>query len=388
MRMRIWGVGLGVALTSVLGSCSSVPTTTAEVPTSNTASVSLFADVSEINDLEELVASETPVTRVGTRNSGIPLTESGVVGGVSGSYLTTFTLTQDTEVDIQFSGDNGRTSLLSREGGASFWLDGGALRPSVYLNGRQFRTAYAAAAAGLDVTYSSSGPSNIVNIQGTLPAGTYTVSILPLFNNSVAAFDLSMTASGSGSITPFAREVVDITVGEWNFWQQGSAKETDNGYYQRVGEYWQVGTGLNYDGRDTDVPWSAAFTSWVMKTAGAGNEFNYNASHSRYIVPTIENRKSGDLNAGFVGWRLNEYAPTLGDLVCYARQSGVGYDTPAPYQSHCDVVVAVNATNIEVIGGNVSNSVTKKTVPIDFNGYVDDVRDTTYDWFVVIQNNL
>src|SRR5689334_1372459 len=45
-------------------------------------------------------------------------------------------------------------------------------------------------------------------------------------------------------------------------------RETDAGYYQKVGTYWRQGTGQHLDGRDTGTPWSATFISYVMRTAG------------------------------------------------------------------------------------------------------------------------
>jgi hypothetical protein len=51
--------------------------------------------------------------------------------------------------------------------------------------------------------------------------------------------------------------------------------------------------------------------------------------------------------------------------------------------SHCDLVVAKRSNEIDVIGGNVSDSVTKKTLKLDANGKV---KDATRPWFVVIKN--
>gem|GEM_PF-7009058 len=73
------------------------------------------------------------------------------------------------------------------------------------------------------------------------------------------------------------------------------------------------------------------------------------------------------------------------DLVGYARQDGVGFDTPAPYNSHTDIVVAVRDGEIDVIGGNVSDSVTLKTLQIDDQGRL---TDSSEDWFVVLSNQL
>ena len=87
-----------------------------------------------------------------------------------------------------------------------------------------------------------------------------------------------------------------------------------------------------------------------------------------------------------MAYRLSEKPVSLGDLVCYSRQSGVDYDTTGSYKSHCDIVVKINKRKgtADVIGGNVSDGVTKKIIRIDRNGYL---TDTNNDWFTIIKIN-
>jgi peptidoglycan hydrolase-like protein with peptidoglycan-binding domain len=191
----------------------------------------------------------------------------------------------------------------------------------------------------------------------------------------------NLPQNGSAS-SSFGDAIVDIAYDEWGFFSQGTLKETDEGAWQRIADYWQS-VNLNYTGQDTDVPWSAAFISWVMQEAGAGDRFEYNASHSYYIEDAIQDRNANDPEAVFFGYSLDEYSPEVGDLVSYSRQDGVGYGTPAPYQSHSDIVVAKRDGEIDVIGGNVSDSVTLKTLEIDSEGRL---IDTSYDWFAVLRN--
>lgn len=190
--------------------------------------------------------------------------------------------------------------------------------------------------------------------------------------------------------------VVRIAKDEWEGWNKpligidGKVKnkggfESDKGYSERVGRYWKEGTNMNYDGKDRQVPWSATFISWIMKKAGAGNKFVYNASHSKYITDSIANRKNGKYNEAFVGYKINEIAPKIGDLVCYSRQSGVDYDTKGSYKSHCDLVVKKSKNQLELIGGNVLQAVTKRIVSIDSKGMI---TDKNKDWFAVIKTNI
>ena len=190
--------------------------------------------------------------------------------------------------------------------------------------------------------------------------------------------------------------VVSLAKKEWQGWGEPTIDidgnqiikggfESNDGYSQRVGTYWKEGTGQNLDGDDREVPWSATFISWLYKKAGAGNKFVYNASHSKYITDSIANRKKGEVNAPFVGYKLNEYAPKVGDMVCYSRQDGINYDTKGSYKSHCDIVVSTKPNQIEVIGGNVNQSVTKKVLRTNSKGLLIDTKNK---WFAVIKNNI
>ena len=52
----------------------------------------------------------------------------------------------------------------------------------------------------------------------------------------------------------------------------------------------------------------------------------------------------------------------IGDLLGFPREDGLGYDTTGKYKSHTDIVVDVRVDEgeIDVIGGNVDDSVTQK----------------------------
>ncbi|XHX78704.1 MAG: DUF2272 domain-containing protein [Stenomitos frigidus ULC029] len=192
------------------------------------------------------------------------------------------------------------------------------------------------------------------------------------------------TPSGRKS---FQQKVAEIARKEWEFFGRGKKKENQEGFWQRVGIYWREAVGAKLDGRNSN-PWSAAFISWVMKKAGAGNRFKYSARHSVYIRDAIAQRKNNQPSAAFKGYRLHEVAPQVGDLVCASRGDDAGkvdYDTTRDYQAHCDVVVATRSGAIDVIGGNVNNSVSMKTLKVDAQGKLTNAPP---NWFVVIKNLL
>lgn len=162
-------------------------------------------------------------------------------------------------------------------------------------------------------------------------------------------------------------------------------KENESSVYKRVGYYWQRGTGLNYDGRDRNQPWSAAFISTMHRDSNVGPQFKRSPAHAKYIRDAISKKQAGDTSAAYWGYRLSERAPQIGDMVAYSRQKGIDYDhQPEYYKSHCDVVVAVRPGEIDVIGGNVGDSVSKKTLSTDQAGLLTDQR---HNWFAVLAPN-
>lgn len=191
-------------------------------------------------------------------------------------------------------------------------------------------------------------------------------------------------------------KAVSLAKREWQGWGKQTIDErgtlirsggfeANKGFSERVGEYWKIGTGQNFDGTNRDVAWSSAFISYLFKKAGAGNKFVYSPSHSKYITDSIKNRKQEKIKEPFVGYKVSEVAPKVGDLVCYSRQGGITYDTTGSYLSHCDIVVKQNSENIEVIGGNVADSVTKRIIKTDEKGRI---ADKSKNWFTVIKTNI
>ncbi|MBK8903634.1 MAG: DUF2272 domain-containing protein [Anaerolineaceae bacterium] len=187
----------------------------------------------------------------------------------------------------------------------------------------------------------------------------------------------SLSSSHSAiSMQALRNNIVKMALQEWERWQRGRIKE-DNPQIRSILEgYWRKGAGwLPKETRWwSTVPWSAAFISWVMRHAGAGQDFRYSGAHAVYIAAARDNRLANNSNP-FKAYRISEAAPQLGDLVCRRRQSGVTYDNVRRgHLTHCDVVTAVKAGRVLTIGGNVSNSVSITPVAIDGNGRITDPR--------------
>lgn len=142
----------------------------------------------------------------------------------------------------------------------------------------------------------------------------------------------------------------------------GRRLETEDGWWQRVGDYWHHGvgspaTGL-HEAADGRPFWSAAFISYVVRAAGAGPRFAYSDVHADYINRAI------DQPGVLVGYPIDQVTPQRGDLVCQARAEAVGRvmfaRRPQRYPAHCDIVVAISDGALWAIGGNVADTVARR----------------------------
>src|SRR4029077_13212686 len=87
----------------------------------------------------------------------------------------------------------------------------------------------------------------------------------------------------------FRQRIVRIANQELARWGNGAIKETNPRTRRVLQDYWKTGAGANFSEDQLGDPafqkahpWSAAFISWVMRTAGAGNAFKYSPAHAAY----------------------------------------------------------------------------------------------------------
>jgi hypothetical protein len=180
--------------------------------------------------------------------------------------------------------------------------------------------------------------------------------------------------------------LISAAVKEWLRFERGDKLEFEEPQYKYVAEYWSK-IGLNLDGRDRDTPWSAAFISFVARTAGY-NEFKFAPAHSTYIHDAVNKRRSNTMAAPFWGFNVNEHKPQLGDLVCRWRgNNAIASMDSLPdggFTSHCDIVVEIRDTEVRTLGGNVSNSVSITTYPLNASGFLR----ATGKVFGILKNNF
>jgi hypothetical protein len=201
-------------------------------------------------------------------------------------------------------------------------------------------------------------------------------------------FETSAPAIAAGSIQSLRANMVKIAQQEWQRWGRGTIKESDPKMRSVLQEYWKTGAGQARTEANwwSATPWSAAFISWVIKKAGGGNAFRYSAAHASYIKAAKDNRAANNGNP-FRAYRINEISPQPGDLVCACRDTcRANYDTVAPgMPTHCDIVTEKHPGYIVTIGGNVNNTVGRKTVPTDARGFIKASNPKTSKYFTVIR---
>jgi len=160
-------------------------------------------------------------------------------------------------------------------------------------------------------------------------------------------------------------------------------KETDPTVRDILIEYWTKGAGRTVAGAKKEIrdrtAWSAAFISFVVKNAlaasGSKAKFAFSASHSEYAGAAIRNVLNNVSPPAFFGRPPSDAGavqPKVGDLIGVTRSKSIGDFANAlaaarrddRYFSHFDVVTEIKGTSLKCTGGNVSNSVTEKTVTL------------------------
>jgi hypothetical protein len=197
-----------------------------------------------------------------------------------------------------------------------------------------------------------------------------------------ASAKTSMVLLAVGEWARFGRQVTIYSVDKPPRTEQLGVKERDAP--QRIGDYWAaVGnklTGLN------DVPWSAAFISWDIASAGVPRDlFCPDQRHTIYVERIVERAKKP--GAVFIPHAPDGYAPRVGDLICASREnSGTTLQNLNRGAGHCDIVVEVRPGSVDAIGGNVGDSVTRSVFPLDGGGFLSPISARPV--FTVIENRL
>lgn len=202
-----------------------------------------------------------------------------------------------------------------------------------------------------------------------------------------------------------AERVIRLALEEWRDWggqtrdaylpSPPGSPETELRNFPRVLAYWRAvenDEGAIRDNRPryaaalsglptdravwAEPAWSAAFISWVFRTAGVdAREFPPKATHALYLDALIADARRFPATAPFLPRAPEERAPAPGDLLCFDRSrtplrhwTDRLAETGALRPMHCDIVTATQPGAVEVVGGNVADSVTLTRYPADLDG--------------------
>jgi Uncharacterized protein conserved in bacteria (DUF2272) len=214
---------------------------------------------------------------------------------------------------------------------------------------------------------------------GPCPASSWKPEAPP----PTASAKTSMVLLAVGEWARFGKQVITYSADAAPRTEQLGVKEREAP--QRIQDYWASVGHPERSGLD-DVPWSAAFISWDIQSAGVPRDlFCPSSTHTIYVERLVERaRRPG---AALIPRRLDERAPQVGDLICSSRSgSGTTLDNLNRGAGHCDLVVEVRPGTLAAIGGNVGDSVTRSVFPLDANGFLSPISARPY--FTVIENTL
>ena len=238
---------------------------------------------------------------------------------------------------------------------------------------------------GLLATACSSAPTPAVkSAAGLPPLGPCPVSSWkPEAPPPTASAKTSMVLLAVGEWARFGRQVILYSAGAAPRTEQLGVKEREAP--QRIQDYWASVGHPERSGLD-DVPWSAAFISWDIQSAGVPRDlFCPDQTHTIYVERLVERARQP--GAALIPRRIDERAPQVGDLICSSRNgSGTTLDNLNRGAGHCDLVVEVRPGAVAAIGGNVGDSVSRSVFPLDANGFLSPISARPY--FTVIENTL
>lgn len=177
------------------------------------------------------------------------------------------------------------------------------------------------------------------------------------------------------AINPEVDRLVELAGAEYRRFLFGTRHESHPESRARINDYWLSFSPTAFDA--VSEPWSAAFISFIVKSAQLSKSFAFAKRHTIYMSDSKRAKLSGDTSKAYWAVRLSERVLQVGDLIgAYRTGDRCGsarqtYDSlPGDFCSHCDLVVAIRGGKAITIGGNVSNTVAAKEVGLTADGHV------------------
>jgi peptidoglycan hydrolase-like protein with peptidoglycan-binding domain len=202
----------------------------------------------------------------------------------------------------------------------------------------------------------------------------------------IAAFCLGKSREGGFTMLqplPYVGKLIQVAKDEFEKFHE--LDENEEPLRSRINDYCRA-IGVAPPHNISEFPWSATFVSFCVKTAGAtAAEFKFSAAHAVFVQQAIVN---ADHEKGVFRARpIDEHAPQLGDIIQNNRGGGtIDYDEArrrTDYVSHSAIVVDFTTDShgskfAVTIGGNESDSVRRKLVPLTDDGFVQQRDSNPY----------
>lgn len=161
---------------------------------------------------------------------------------------------------------------------------------------------------------------------------------------------------------------------EYKEFHFGKRNETHPDSKPRINAYWQA---VPLSPEPVSVAWSAVFISFIVRQASLSKSFKFSQRHTTYFSDSKKALLNQDMSSAYWAVRLNDRVLEVGDLVGYYRTGGdcgstvrTYDDLPGDFCAHSDVVISIRNGVAFTIGGNVSQTVKVKEVPLTAGGKV------------------
>jgi hypothetical protein len=176
-------------------------------------------------------------------------------------------------------------------------------------------------------------------------------------------------------VTGQDQRIARLAAKEAGIWKTNGWTENTSKGQKRIAEYFRA---AGYDPPAAETAskngtfWSAAFISWVMKTADVTpvKGFKLSARHSDYIRQGLTDADVYTLTP--------DNCPQLADVICNPRASSIFWDTDRNYPGHGDIVISRGFDTVTVVGGNLGKLgvVKSKTYTINSDGTLSGIKPT------------
>jgi len=209
-----------------------------------------------------------------------------------------------------------------------------------------------------EVKFLDDARESLISGETTLPKPT-TIGESP----KIPEYDLSPPIS-KVILSSVQKNIIDAALGEIN------ADIHEMVSYERIGKYWQL-LGLEYDGQDRDMPWGAAFVSWVIDQSGNPNKVP--------LSPTADKIWYDSVGKGLT-FLPSKKMPVPGDFVFFLlgrNEQGIQLirtGKTKTFKSHSGVVYESSDKGFTSIEGNLNNGIRLREHTYDDNSLIGFVR--------------